>query len=154
MHDGRDAETRPLSPRHERHSACLHLSLIVLIGYMLASVAGFWTALDPRPQGDSAVPAGAALPTETSAAAVDFGGRIPRGVRQRHLLGYRIDVNRADAMEISTIPGISDAIAQALVDVRSRTGGFRRPEELLRVRGIKERRLKKILPFLTGFHNN
>lgn len=154
MHDGRGDATHPLPPRHERHKACLHLSMIVLIGYIFASGFGLWTGQLPRYPGDSPVPAGAFPSTEAYPAAVDSGGKVPRGVRQRYLLGHRIDVNRAGAEEISTIPGISDATAQALVEVRNRNGGFRRPEELLHVRGIKQRRLKKILPFLTGFHNN
>jgi len=71
-----------------------------------------------------------------------------------YLLGYRVDINRAGARELSGIPGISDSTATSIVSERSRIRGYRRPRELLRVRGIKEKRLKKILPFLTGFHNN
>jgi len=154
MHDGSGDATHPLPPRHERHKACLLLSLIVLIGNNFASGIGLMTGPVPRSTGDAPAQAGAFPSTDASPSAVDSGGRVPRAVRQRYLLGHRIDVNRAGVQEISIIPGISDETAQALVEVRSRTGGFRRPEDLLRVRGIKERRLKKILPFLSGFHNN
>jgi DNA uptake protein ComE-like DNA-binding protein len=40
------------------------------------------------------------------------------------------------------------------VEERNRRGGFRRPEDLLAVRGIKKKRLKKILPFIAIIHNN
>jgi DNA uptake protein ComE-like DNA-binding protein len=33
-------------------------------------------------------------------------------------------------------------------------GRFRKPQDLLQVKGIKEKRLKKILPFLVEFPNN
>ena len=77
----------------------------------------------------------------------------PLTVRQKFLLGIRVDINRADFKEISDLPGISDSVAKAVVEERERRGGFRRPEDLLAVRGIKEKRLKKILPFIVIFPN-
>ena len=77
-----------------------------------------------------------------------------RTVRQKFLLGRKVDVNRAPWMEISGLPGISDTVARAVVERRERAGRFRRPGDLLAVPGIKEKRLKKILPFLSGFENN
>lgn len=65
-----------------------------------------------------------------------------------------MDINRAGYREISDLPGISDSIAKAVVEERKSRGGFRRPDDLLAVRGIKEKRLKKILPFLSIFPNN
>ena len=65
-----------------------------------------------------------------------------------------MDINRAGHQEISGLPGISDSVAKAVVEERKRRGGFHRPEDLLAVRGIKEKRLKKILPFIAIIHNN
>ena len=56
--------------------------------------------------------------------------------------------------EISELPGISDEISAAVVEERGRLGGFRSPVDLLGVRGIKEKRLQKILPFLSKMPNN
>lgn len=81
-------------------------------------------------------------------------GKGPLTPRQEYLLGKRIDLNRATVDEIDGLPGISDKVARALIEERDSRGGFRSPEELLGVRGIKEKRLKKILPFLSDFHNN
>ena len=78
----------------------------------------------------------------------------PLTVRQMFLLGRRVDINRATYQEISRLPGISGSVARAVVEERKRKGAFRRPEDLLAVRGIKEKRLKKILPFIAIFHNN
>ena len=83
------------------------------------------------------------------------GGQVgPLTFRQKFLLGRRLDLNQADTTEISDLPGISDAVAKAIVRERQRRGGFRRPEDLLAVPGIKEKRLKKILPFIDLFPNN
>ena len=65
-----------------------------------------------------------------------------------------MDINQANYQEISGLPGISDAVARAVVEERKRRGAFRIPEDLLAVRGIKEKRLKKILPFIAIIHNN
>ena len=45
-------------------------------------------------------------------------------------------------------------MAAAMVEARDRLGGFRSPEDLLGVKGIKEKRLQKILPFLSKMPNN
>jgi len=88
-------------------------------------------------------------------AAAPAGGRTgPLSVRQRFLLGRKVDVNTAGWEEISGLPGISDGVARAVVEKRGRTGPFMRPADLLGVPGIKEKRLKKILPFLSEFPNN
>lgn len=90
-----------------------------------------------------------------NAALAPRGGRAgPLSVRQRFLVGRSVDVNRAGWEEISGLPGISDGVARAVVARRARAGPFRRPDDLLAVPGIKEKRLKKILPFLSGFPNN
>ncbi len=78
----------------------------------------------------------------------------PLTFHQTFLLGRRLDLNRAGFQEISDLPGISDPVAKAIVKERERRGGFRRPEDLLAVPGIKEKRLKKILPFIDRFPNN
>jgi len=74
--------------------------------------------------------------------------------RQKFLIGHRLDLNQAEYTEITDLPGISDAVAHAIVKERERQGGFRHPEDLLAVPGIKEKRLKKILPFIELFPNN
>lgn len=78
----------------------------------------------------------------------------PLTIRQKYLLGKRVDINKASTEEISELPGISDRVADAVVEERKRIGGFRTAEDLLGVKGIKEKRLRKILPFLAELPNN
>jgi len=78
----------------------------------------------------------------------------PLTIRQKYLLGKRVDINKASLVEISELPGISDKVAAAVVEERDRLGRFRSVEDLLGVKGIKEKRLQKILPFLVKMPNN
>lgn len=61
----------------------------------------------------------------------------------------RLDLNKATRDELVGIPGIGPRIAQAILDLRSRKGSFVKIEELLEVRGIKQKNLDKIAPLLT-----
>lgn len=47
-----------------------------------------------------------------------------------------VDVNRATAVELETLPGIGPVLAQRIVEERERGGPFARIEELTRVSGI------------------
>jgi len=98
--------------------------------------------------------AGIQAPALPAVDCVITGGAGTLSAKQKYLLGRKVDINRAGRREISDLPGISDAVALSVVETRNRIGGFRRSEDLLLVRGIKEKRLKKILPFLAGFTNN
>lgn len=92
-----------------------------------------------------------------SAAATDGDVTDPSGpltAKQNYLLGKKVDINRASLAEIEGLPGISPKVAESVLETRKRLGGFRRPVDLLQVKGIKEKRLKKILPFLLEFPNN
>ena len=91
---------------------------------------------------------------ETAVLSAESPRSGPLTIRQKYLLGKRVDINKAPLEEISELPGISDKIAAAVVEERDRLGRFRSPEDLLGVRGIKEKRLQKILPFLVKMPNN
>ena len=50
----------------------------------------------------------------------------------------RVNINTAGLEELTTLPGIGEARAQAILDDREQNGPFRYPEELTRVKGIGE----------------
>ncbi|WP_274374352.1 MULTISPECIES: ComEA family DNA-binding protein [Synergistales] len=60
-----------------------------------------------------------------------------------------VDVNRAGAADLATLPGIGPKLAQALVDDREAKGPFRTVDDLKRVRGIGDGKLESIRPFVT-----
>ena len=61
-----------------------------------------------------------------------------------------LDIDRAPAAEWVRLPGIGPSLAARIVADRDAHGPFAAPEGLLRVRGIGQKTLEKIRPFLTG----
>ncbi|MFO7171690.1 MAG: ComEA family DNA-binding protein [Bacillota bacterium] len=56
----------------------------------------------------------------------------------------RINLNRATAEDLMTLPGIGPELARRILEHRQATGGFRRVEDLLAVPGIGPSRLAEI----------
>lgn len=60
----------------------------------------------------------------------------------------RININTADTLALQALPGIGPVYASRIVAWRKQFGPFEGVEELLHIRGIGEKRLEKILPFI------
>ena len=60
----------------------------------------------------------------------------------------KVILNTADAATLTRLPRVGGKRAQAIVVLRERLGRFRRPTDLLRVRGIGVKTLRKMLPHL------
>lgn len=60
-----------------------------------------------------------------------------------------VNVNTAGPEELTTLPGVGPALAQAIIDERMLHGFFYYPEDLLCVKGIGEKTLAKLLPYVT-----
>ena len=142
--------------RGGKRRAVLLLSLILLVWNACATAhravkVGHLSSMD-RAGGSPVLPS--AEGNETSVRSADNPRSGPLTIRQKYLLGKRVDINMASLLEISELPGISDGIAAAVVEERDRLGRFRSPGDLLGVKGIKSKRLRKILPFLAEMPNN
>ncbi len=59
-----------------------------------------------------------------------------------------LDLNRATAAELETLPGIGPALSARIVAYRDSVGGFRDVAELARVRGIGPATLERLRPLL------
>ena len=121
---------------------CLLLSLIVLVWNVGATGRHFLSVASPH----------IVRVTESGVDSASLVSQLT--TKQKYLLGKRVDINKASLAEIEGLPGISTKVAESVVETRNRLGGFRCPEDLLQVKGIKEKRLKNILPFLVQFPNN
>ncbi len=61
----------------------------------------------------------------------------------------RININTASAAELETLPGIGKGFAQRIVEHREKYGPFRRPEHLLMVRGLSDKRFRSLRELIT-----
>jgi len=59
-----------------------------------------------------------------------------------------VNVNTASAEELQLLPGVGESRAQAIVHARAARGGFQQVEELVEVKGIGERLLERLRPFV------
>ena len=60
-----------------------------------------------------------------------------------------LDLNTATAAQLEQLPGIGPAAAQAIVSFRTKSGPFQRVEDLLAIRGISQRKLDQLRPYVT-----
>jgi competence ComEA-like helix-hairpin-helix protein len=56
----------------------------------------------------------------------------------------RININTASAEEFMRIPGIGPALASRIVEYRRKHGRFKRPQEIIIVRGMSAKRYRQI----------
>lgn len=63
--------------------------------------------------------------------------------------GAMVDVNRATASELETLPGIGPSTAQKIVDDREKNGPFATPEDLMRVPGIGPKKFEALKDMVT-----
>jgi competence ComEA-like helix-hairpin-helix protein len=60
-----------------------------------------------------------------------------------------IDLNVANVKELQELPGVGAVTAQRIIDLRQKSGHFHRVEDLLAVRGISQKKLDAMRPYLT-----
>lgn len=65
----------------------------------------------------------------------------------------RLEINTATVEELVQLPKIGPVIANRIVEYRNAHGGFNNIEELINVKGIGEKRLTDIKPYIYIKHN-
>ena len=60
----------------------------------------------------------------------------------------RVNVNTATAGELDALPRIGPVLAQRIIDHRRLEGEFRSLQDLVRVRGIGEKTIEELAPYV------
>jgi competence ComEA-like helix-hairpin-helix protein len=60
-----------------------------------------------------------------------------------------VDLNAATVKELQELPGVGQVTAQRIIDMRQKSGHFRRVEDLLAIRGISQKKLDAMRPYVT-----
>jgi len=140
-------------------------SLLLKLG-MLAMTMGvvFWIGWQaPEPSltvvGSEAIPAAIEKPVAPSkpdlvqAQASRKAAKPVLGPAQAHAAAPPqkrgpLDLNRASAEELESLPGIGSVIAQRVIEYRKAAGGFQTVEDLRQVKGIGAKKFDRVRPLL------
>jgi competence protein ComEA len=60
-----------------------------------------------------------------------------------------VNINTATAHQLQMLPGIGEARAKAVIELRKQSGGFKSVDDLLAVKGIGETALKRLRPYVS-----
>ncbi len=60
-----------------------------------------------------------------------------------------INLNAATVDQLETLPGIGRKVAERIVEYRTKSGGFKRVEDLMNVKGIGEKSFLKLKPLVS-----
>ncbi len=61
----------------------------------------------------------------------------------------KVNINTASAQQFTTLPGVGEKMAARIVEYRQKQGGFKSVQELMNVKGLGEKNLAKLQPYLT-----
>jgi len=59
-----------------------------------------------------------------------------------------IDLNLANGKELQELPGVGAVTAQRIIEMRQKSGRFKRVEDLLAIRGISQKKLDALRPYV------
>ena len=60
-----------------------------------------------------------------------------------------VNINTATAAQFAELPGVGEKLAARIVEHRQKQGPFKATQELMNVKGIGEKNLQKLQPYLS-----
>ena len=77
------------------------------------------------------------------------GGPRPATAAAKASASGPLNLNTATVSQLETLPGIGKSTAERILEYREKSGGFRKIEDLMNVRGIGEKSFLKLKPLVT-----
>ena len=93
----------------------------------------------------------AAVPADTFAASSDKTSKVEKttkATKSAKAATKAVNINTADKKMLTTIPGIGPKTADSILKYRKTNGKFKSAKDLMNVKGIGAKTLKKMTPFL------
>jgi competence protein ComEA len=109
------------------------------LGVAMANAASAVSARTPPP-----------APPPPVASAGDAGVRPDGPAREEPAVTEdgRVAINRATERDLRRLPGIGPTKAKAIIAMREKLGRFKKPEDLLRIKGFGRRSLARLRPLI------
>ena len=96
-----------------------------------------------------AVVAMAALPAVAQQKSQAPAAKPPAAAKDGAATIATVNLNTATQAQLETLPGIGAKAAQRILEYRQKNGSFKKPEDLMNVKGIGEKAFLKLKPYLT-----
>jgi len=77
------------------------------------------------------------------------GGPRPATPAAKASASGPLNLNTATVSQLETLPGIGKSTAERILEYRAKSGGFKKIEDLMNVRGIGEKNFLKLKPLVT-----
>jgi competence protein ComEA len=62
--------------------------------------------------------------------------------------GKKVNINTAEASQLALLPRVGPSVAERIIEHRKANGPFKKPEDLMLVRGIGEKTFELIKPYV------
>ncbi|MBI3815730.1 MAG: helix-hairpin-helix domain-containing protein [Nitrospinae bacterium] len=89
------------------------------------------------------------LVTSIFSGSVYAADKPSKPAEEKKAVNIIVNINKASADEIATLPGIGDKTAKLIVEYRDKNGSFKKPEDIRKVKGVGEKLFEKIKGSIT-----